>query len=113
YLTLGRYMSLTICVTTPEGIVMAADSRQTYRNNVGAARIGSDSATKVFSIEGRYGVTVAGPAFLKDPSEPKASPRSISYFINRFINQLSKEETVKTTAEKIGDYLEKIYKPKE
>ncbi len=108
-----KYMSLTVCVTTPEGIVMAADSRQTYRNNVGAARIGSDSATKIFPIGDRFGITVAGPAFLTDPSEPNVSPRSISYFINRFINQLSKEETVKTIAEKISGYLEKIYKPKE
>ena len=83
-------MSLTVCVTTPEGIVMAADSRQTYRNNVGAARIGSDSATKIFPIGDKFGVTVAGPAFLVDPDEPNASPRSIAYFINRFINQLSK-----------------------
>lgn len=106
-------MSLTVCVTTPEGIVMAADSRQTYRNNVGVARIGSDSATKIFPIGDRFGVTVAGPAFLNDPDEPDASPRSIAYFINRFINQLSKEETVRSIAEKISAYLEKIYKPKE
>ena len=106
-------MSLTVCVTTPEGIVMAADSRQTYRNNVGAARIGSDSATKIFPIGDKFGVTVAGPAFLVDPDEPNASPRSIAYFINRFINQLSKEETVKSITEKISKYLEEIYKPKE
>jgi hypothetical protein len=36
----------------PEGIVLAADSRQTYRNNVGASRIGSDSATKIFVLIG-------------------------------------------------------------
>lgn len=106
-------MSLTICVTTPEGIVLGADSRQTYRNNVGAARIGSDSATKIFQIGNRVGITVAGPAFMTDPNEPNTSARSIAYFVNRFINQLSKEETVKTIAEKIGDYLDKIYKPQE
>jgi len=106
-------MSLTICLTTPDGVVLAADSRQTYRNIVGAARIGSDSATKIFSVNEKVGVTVAGPAFLKDPNEPGANPRGIGSFINSFLKQMNKEETVKSIAEKLGKYLEGIYKPKE
>lgn len=106
-------MSLTLCLATPDGIVLAADSRQTYRNIVGAARIGSDSAMKVFSVNERVGVTVAGPAFLKDPNEPQSNPRGIGSFINSFLRQMNKEETVKSIAEKLKDYLEKIYKPTE
>jgi hypothetical protein len=106
-------MSLTVCITTPEGIVLAADSRQTYRNVVGAMRIGSDSATKIFPVNERIGVTVAGPAFLKDPNDSKASARSIGSFISDFLKQkVSKEETVKSISEKLRGYLEEIYNPK-
>jgi len=57
-------MSLGINVTIPEGIVLAADSRQTYRNQKGMARVGSDSASKVFRIGSRMGLVIAGLAFL-------------------------------------------------
>jgi len=50
-------MSLGINVTIPEGIVLAADSRQTYRNQKGMARVGSDSASKVFRIGSRMGLS--------------------------------------------------------
>jgi hypothetical protein len=43
-------MSLAINTTTPEGIILAADSRQSYRNQKGVSRIGSDSASKLFLI---------------------------------------------------------------
>ena len=41
-------MSLCINITTPEGIILAADSRQSYINKKGMSRVGSDSATKLF-----------------------------------------------------------------
>ena len=102
-------MSLTVCITTPEGIVLAADSRQTYRNTVGSARIGSDSATKVFSVGEKVGVTVAGPAFLVDPKEEKSAPKGIGSFISAFLNKMSKEETVESITTKLREHLEKIY----
>ena len=55
-------MSLGINTTTPEGIVLAADSRQSYRNRKGMSRIGSDSASKVFKIGDKMGVIVAAVA---------------------------------------------------
>ncbi len=55
-------MSLTINTTTPEGIVLAADSRQSYRNSKGMARIGSDNASKLFQLNKRIGVAVTGLA---------------------------------------------------
>lgn len=106
-------MSLTVCITTPEGIVLAADSRQTYRNTVGAARIGSDSATKVFPVGEKVGVTVAGPAFLIDPKETNGTPKGIGSFISAFLNKMSREETVESIAIKLRGYLEEVYNPAE
>lgn len=105
-------MSLTICVTTPEGIVLAADSRQSYRNVVGASRIGSDSATKIFPVDENIGVTVAGPAFLKDPGNPQQT-RGIGTFIQEVIDDISKKDTVSTVADKLKTHLEGVYKPAE
>jgi hypothetical protein len=105
-------MSLTICVTTPEGIVLAADSRQSYQNVVGASRIGSDSATKIFPVDDNIGVTVAGPAFLKDPDNP-GQTRGIGTFIQEVIDEIAKKDTVSTVADKLKEHLESVYKPAE
>jgi len=59
-------MSLAINTTTPEGIVFATDSRQSFRNQKGMARIGSDNASKLFQINDRVGVAVTGLAFLPE-----------------------------------------------
>jgi hypothetical protein len=64
-------MSLAINTTTPEGIVLAADSRQSYRNRKGMARIGSDNASKLFELNERIGVAIAGLAFLLEDGELK------------------------------------------
>ena len=74
-------MSLAIITSTPEGIVLAADSRQSYRNRKGMARIGSDNATKLFQINDRIGVAITGAAFLFEGGVAK----NISKFIEEFI----------------------------
>lgn len=73
-------MSLAINTVTPEGIVLAADSRQSYRNQKGVSRVGSDSAFKLFLINNRVGVAVTGLAFLPENGVPK----NVSKFIEQF-----------------------------
>lgn len=104
-------MSLTISISTQEGIVLAADSRQTYRNVVGAARIGSDSATKIFSVHEKIGVTVAGPAFLLDPNL-KGQIKGIGSYIKEIIDEVSKADTVEMVTDKLMTRLDSIYNPK-
>jgi len=70
-------MSLIINVATPVGMVMAADSRQSYRNQKGMARIGSDNATKLVAVTGRVSVGIAGVAFL----ESNGSLRNVGDFL--------------------------------
>lgn len=103
-----------MCITTPEGTVLAADSRQSYFNVLKMPRIGSDTATKIFPVNNHIAVTVAGPAFLIDPEEKNGNPKSIGFFINNFINKkLAEGDTVKSIAEKLKDYLADIYRPDE
>lgn len=91
-------MSLAINTTTPEGIVLAADSRQSYRNQRGASRIGSDSASKLFLINNRIGVAATGLAFLLENGIPK----NISKFIEQFKRETEVENlSVKEVAEKL------------
>lgn len=91
-------MSLAINTTTPEGMVLAADSRQSYRNQKGVSRIGSDSASKLFLINNRIGVATTGLAFLQENGIPK----NISKFIEQFKREVDVEKlSVKDVAEKL------------
>ncbi len=98
-------MSLAINTTTPEGIVLAADSRQSYRNQKGVSRIGSDSASKLFLINNRIGVAVTGLAFLPENGIPKN--------ISKFIEQFKKEvEVEKLSVKEVADKLHYIFDKK-
>lgn len=81
-------MSLAINITTPEGIVLAADSRQSYRNQKGMARIGSDFASKLFLINNRIAVAVTGLAFISEGGIPK----NVSKFIEQFKRETNVED---------------------
>jgi len=103
-------MSLGINTTTPEGIVLAADSRQSYRNQKGMSRIGSDSASKVFKINNKMGLIVAGLAFLPENGVLK----NISRFIEEFKKSIeNKELSIFETAQKLKDFFEEKYQYKE
>lgn len=81
-------MSLVINTTTPEGIVLAADSRQSYRNMKGMARIGSENATKLFQLNQRIGVGITGLTFLLENGLPK----NLSQFIDEYKHEPDVEE---------------------
>ena len=93
-------MSLAINTTTPEGIVLAADSRQSYRNRKGMARIGSDNASKLFQLNEGIGVAVTGLAFLTEDGVPKN--------ISKFIEEFKRETDVKKLD--VRDIAEKLYR---
>ena len=98
-------MSLCINTTTPEGMVLAADSRQSYRNMKGMSRIGSDSASKVFQLGKRVGVVIAGLAFLPENGVLKN--------ISRFIDEFKKQTDMnKLSIEKISEALQKFFEDK-
>jgi len=80
-------MSLVINTTTPEGIVIAADSRQSYRNRKGFSRIGSDTAKKLFKINNRVGVALTGLAFI----EKNGVLKNVSTIIDDFIENKNEE----------------------
>jgi len=98
-------MSLGINTTTSEGIVLAADSRQSYRNQKGMSRVGSDSASKVFKLTDKVGLVVTGLAFLPENGVLK----NISKFIEDFIVT---HDLKKLTVAEIGGKLEKYFKDK-
>jgi len=105
-------MSLIIGMTTPEGIILAGDSRQTYKSKAGVVRIGSDSATKIYPISKYIGVAVAGSAFLEDFNDPESPPRSIGSYIEGFANTEGKKSNdVGDIAKKLNTYLINIYNP--
>lgn len=99
-------MSLGINTTTPEGMVMAADSRQSYRNRKGMARIGSDNASKLFQLNERMGVVVTGLAFLPENGVMK----SVTKFIEQFKRETDLERiSIHDVAEGLYDLFDKKY----
>jgi len=92
-------MSLGINTTTPEGMVMAADSRQSYRNKKGMARIGSDNASKLFQLNERIGVLVTGLAFLPENGVMKG--------VIKYIEQYKRDTALEKM--KIHDVAEGLY----
>ncbi len=102
-------MSLGINTTTSEGIVLAADSRQSYRNQKGVSRVGSDSASKVFKVSDRVGLIVTGLAFLPENDVQK----NISRFVEEFKKGIGSEKvTVLQTAQKLKEFFDKKYQYK-
>jgi len=89
---------------------MTADSRQTYKNNAGAIRIGSDSAIKLFKLNDSCGVAISGRAFLNENN----SVKDVGFFIRRFAeSETLKGLKVKEVAEKLNKYLGDIFVAKE
>jgi len=103
-------MSLVINTITPEGIVLVADSRQSYRNQKGISRIGSDNASKLFQLNKRIGMAVTGIAFLPEDGIKK----NISKFIQQFKRETEVEKlSVKEASEKLHFLFNKKYNWKE
>ena len=103
-------MTLAINTTTSEGIVLAADSRQSYRNRKGMARIGSDNASKLFQLNKRIGVVIAGIAFLPEDNVPKNISKFIEEFKHAEHETPIEEMNVREVAEKLEYLFNKKYK---
>jgi len=103
-------MSLCINTTTPGGIVLAADSRQSYRNRKAMGRVGSDSASKIFKLNSRIGIATAGLAFLSEQGVRK----SISKFIDEFTDGIDIDKlTVAEVAKELREFFESKYQYRE
>lgn len=104
-------MTLIITVLTSAGIVLTSDSRQTYHNQAGVVRVGSDSAMKLFRLTVRSGVAISGRAFINEDGK---SIREVGYFIRQFIKTPGLDKlTIKQSAEQLNAYLANIFVPRE
>ena len=98
-------MTLVISTITSSGIVLTADSRQTYRNQAGAIRVGSDSAMKLFKLTNTCGVAISGRAFLNEKDQPA---KDAGFFIRKFaetekLEGLSTKEIAEKLSKNLGD----------
>ncbi len=98
-------MSLGIAALTPEGIVLSADSRQTYTNLAKTNRVGTDNAQKLFKLGKKIGVVIAGRAFAVDD---KQQIKSTGWFIEQFREsnmKLNDKLSTKEITQQLIDYL--------
>jgi|GEM_PF-274058 len=100
-------MTLIISTITSDGIVMTADSRQTYTNKAGAIRVGSDSAMKLFKLNDKIAVSISGRAFL---SEEGQGDKNVGFFIKRFARECNfVDKNIRQVAEELDAYLSNIF----
>lgn len=96
-------MTIAVNITVPEGIVLAADSRQTYTNTRGDVRVHSDYAYKLYQINSRVVAMTWGWAFLLG--------RNIHSHVNDYkLSQSIENQTVEGIAKGLGRYLTKQYR---
>jgi len=104
-------MTLAISTLTSAGIVLTADSRQSYRNQARAIRIGSDSAMKVLKLTKSCGAAISGKAFLSENNQPV---KDAGFFINRFAESEKLDGLkVKEIAEKLNKSLADVFVARE
>jgi hypothetical protein len=88
-------MTIVVGVAAPDGMILAGDSRTTLSWDNGRHRIASDSAQKVFALEGGVGVATFGDSFI--------GYRTIAGLMNDFVAQLP--DGVPRTCEDISNAL--------
>lgn len=104
-------MTLSIASLSPSGIVLTADSRQTYPNSIGMTRIGTDNANKLFQLSETAGVVIAGKAFFADS---KGVLKSTGWFIEQFKNTLKPGLSIQEIATQLNEYFtENFINPEE
>jgi hypothetical protein len=104
-------MTLALATITTSGIVLSADSRQTYKNGAGMIRIGSDNGMKLFKLNDRSGVVISGRAFLQDKNNLL---KNTGWFIETFKRTLVVDGlSIKEIAQKLNSYLSDLFIEKE
>lgn len=100
-------MTLIINIVTPEGIIMASDSRQSERNIKQYTRISTNSANKLFSLNDRVIVGTAGLAFFADDTGIR---KNVSEYIESFKKDNKLDLlTVEEIATKLQEYINNHY----
>ena len=99
-------MSLGICVATSEGIAVAGESRQTHAGRAGA-RVGSDSATKVFELTENVLAVTAGWAFLRP--QGAACLKNIASLVEEFKASIASGSGVQVVANELYTYFHTAY----
>ena len=100
-------MTLIISITTPNGIIMASDSRQTLKNPKQMTRISTNYANKLFAVNERIIVGTAGMAFFADETGVQ---RSVSTYVNNFCNtKYLNNMSVKDVATELHSYINSKY----
>lgn len=89
-------MTIVVCVLTPDGIVLAADSRQIVESASGQWQINSDRAQKIFPLNPYLGVAFLGQGTFYINQE--TSPKSIRSIIRLAAKDLPQDCSVETAA---------------
>lgn len=92
-------MTIVVGIATPDGLVLAADSRTT-REEEGRTRIASDSAQKIFRLcDGAFGVACYGVALFQE--------KTVAGHMDEFeANLKAAPDNVEKVAQLLGDFFQ-------
>lgn len=97
-------MTLLIATSNPEGIILTADSRQTYTNRANMPRIASDHATKILEVSSSTLIAASGPAFFWDSGRQ----RSVNSYVEEFSATILKQKAGPKTTSAIAAALDQF-----
>jgi len=100
-------MSIIVSVSIPEGIVIAADSRQSYTNARKNSRVGSDFASKIFQLTPKIGVASFGWAFLQP--QGANTLMSIGALVEDFRATMNPDINVSEAANLLSSHFQQMY----
>lgn len=98
---MGEIMTLIVNIATYEGIVVASDSKQiqTERNNLVRA---SESITKIFQVNSKTLVSLAGLAFFEDES---GKLENVADIITGYAKTIDDNKNVENIANELYNYI--------
>lgn len=104
-------MTIVVGVATPDGIVLAADSRMTISMDDGNGefrhRIGSDTGEKVFEVCGRYAVATFGDALIGTQTIAGVMAEFEAEFESQ--NDPAESKDIGQFADRLGEYFNQRY----
>ena len=99
-------MTLAIAIVNPEGVVVAADSRQSY-TRAGVFRVGSESGIKLFELTNTVVAATSGYGFLRPATA--ATPRNISSLVEDWKPTVNAGASVQDVATALYAHLSTLY----
>jgi 20S proteasome alpha/beta subunit len=103
----AKFMTIVVSILVPDGIALAADSRQVTISPSGQMRVDSDNTEKIYQLDSHLATAVVGQStFYLNQTE---SPHSIGELLCHFSKELPKNYTIHKAANFLNQKMKAIF----